>query len=86
MKPRRVGTPITTGLLSPAGFDRLFRRYGVRSLIDFPYPCRTVPTQVLRVRGAFQLWPATSQPSRQCRTTTELSSDGVPPKTVAIGY
>jgi hypothetical protein len=63
-KPHRVGTPITVGLLSLAGFDRSFRRHDVRGLIDFPYPRRTVSTQVLRVRGADQLWPATSQPSR----------------------
>src|ERR687888_39679 len=50
MKPRSVGTPITAGLLPPAGFDRSFRRHGVRGLIDFPFPCRTVPTQVLRYK------------------------------------
>ena len=46
-KPRNVGTPNIAGLYSLAGFDRSIRRHGVRGLIDFPYPCRTVTTQVL---------------------------------------
>jgi len=45
-KPRDIGTPIIAGLHPLAGFDRLTRRHDVRGLIDFPFPCRTVPTQV----------------------------------------
>ena len=47
MNPRSIGTPMTAGILPLAGFDRLFRRHDVRGLIDFPFPCRTVSTQVL---------------------------------------
>lgn len=38
---------MSAGIPSLAGFDRSFRRHDVRGLIDFPFPCRTVSTQVL---------------------------------------
>jgi hypothetical protein len=47
MNPRSIGTPMTAGVLPLAGFDRSFRHHDVRGLIDFPFPCRTVSTQVL---------------------------------------
>src|SRR3954447_10002321 len=85
-KPRNVGTPNIAGLYSLAGFDRLFRRHGVRGLIDFPYPCRTVTTQVLLYGERISCVQRPHNYLGQCRTTAELSSDGVPPETVTSGY
>jgi len=85
VKPRSTGTPITAGLLSLAGFDRSIRRHGVRGLIDFPYPCRTVPTQVPLYGERISCVQRPHNYLGQCRITAELSSDGVPPKTVTSG-
>ena len=85
-KPRNVGTPNIAGLYSLAGFDRSIRRHGVRGLIDFPYPCRTVTTQVLLYGERISCVQRPHNYLGQCRITAELPSSGVPPKTVTSGY
>ena len=84
-KPRSIGTPITAGLLTLAGFDRVIRHHDVRGLIDFPFPCRTVSTQVLLYGERISCVQRPHNFLGQCRTTAELPSDGVPPKTSRPG-
>ena len=86
MQPRSTGTPMAAGLLSLAGFDRSIRRHDVRGLIDFPFPCRTVPTQVLLYGERISCVQRPHNHLGRCRTTAELPSDGVPPRTVTPEY
>jgi hypothetical protein len=86
MKPRSIGTPVTAGLLSLAGFDRLIRHHGVRGLIDFPFPCRTVATQVLLRDELISCGQRPHNHLGRRRIAAELPSDGVPPKTITSGY
>ncbi len=81
-KPHSIGTPITVGLLPLAGFDRSIRRHDVRGLIDFPFPYRTVSTQVPLYGERISCGQRPHNHLGRCRTTAELPSCGVPPKTI----